>query len=408
MRRLATLCCMLATVSAAGTATAETLNLRGYRLTFDDEFNTRSISQTGAATVWADIRATSRFDVNSDIGFGASSFMDPASGFDPFNVAKGALTIRGVPHTVPFGYPTSWQSGLLHTEATFVQSYGYFEMRARLSSVPGTWPAFWLLPVSMVHPAGRDPSQWQELDVVEQYGVFPQGVYSNIHTTEPAPAGQIWNFFSAHPEIASGYHTYGMDWEPDRIAFYVDGVLMGIKPEPDDMSGPMYMLVDLARDTPYRNAASPMTMAIDYVRAFSKDPRAVAVVQQTVSAPDGHDPGLYGAAAASALPSDRLTIHLEGHGCGGGCRILVGVDGVPLGGVQAVAGARVGPQAFTVPANLPRGVHTVSIALLGSSADRTETRPRLRINGVRVNGDLRGGASTVFPDGPQTYVVSIP
>ncbi len=33
------------------------IDFTGYRLTFDDEFNTRSISQTGQGTTWADIRS---------------------------------------------------------------------------------------------------------------------------------------------------------------------------------------------------------------------------------------------------------------------------------------------------------------------------------------------------------------
>ncbi|MDN3574959.1 1,3-beta-glucanase, partial [Methylobacterium longum] len=60
------------------------VDLTGYKLTFDDEFNTRSISQTGAGTTYADIRPGWRYDANSDIGFGKSSFVDPASGYDPF------------------------------------------------------------------------------------------------------------------------------------------------------------------------------------------------------------------------------------------------------------------------------------------------------------------------------------
>ena len=59
------------------------IDLSGYKLTFDDEFNTRSISQAAGSTTWGDIRSQWRYDANSDIGFGHSSFVDPASGYDP-------------------------------------------------------------------------------------------------------------------------------------------------------------------------------------------------------------------------------------------------------------------------------------------------------------------------------------
>ena len=389
-------------------ALAEKVNLTGYKLTFDEEFNTLSVSQSGAGTTWADIRSQWRFDANSDIGFGKSSFLDKASGFNPFGVSGGALTITGIPYTMKFGYPGSWQSGLLHSEGSFVQTYGYFEMRAKFNSVPGTWPAFWLLPVTPVHPAGRDPSLWQELDVVEQYGAYTQGVYSNIHTTEPAPSGQTWNFFSSHPEIANGYHTYGMDWEATGIKFYVDGILMGTKPPADDMTGPMYLLVDLARDASYAANAASMSMNVDYIRAFSANPKAVAVRQAAISAPDGQDPGLYGATAATALPSDRLTIDVYEAAYQGDCQMLVSVDGVALGGVQTVTGSKSSPQTFTVPAVLAKGKHTVSVLLVNPTAAGSGGARSLNVVDVKVNGTVRAGAAQLSTGDQKTYAIAVP
>jgi hypothetical protein len=83
------------------------VDLTGYTLTFDEEFNSRSISQTGATTTWADIRPQWRYDANSDIGFGTSSFVDAASGYDPFSVQNGVLSITAVPDRTSSGYPGS-------------------------------------------------------------------------------------------------------------------------------------------------------------------------------------------------------------------------------------------------------------------------------------------------------------
>ena len=407
MRLTIASCLLLSGLFMVDSAQADKLNLAGYKLTFDEEFNDLNVSQSGAGTTWSDIRSQWRFDANSDIGFGKSSFLDKASGFNPFGVNGGVLTITGIPYTVKFGYPGSWQSGLLHSEGSFVQTYGYFEMRAKFNSVPGTWPAFWLLPVTPVHPAGRDTSLWQELDVVEQYGAYTQGVYSNIHTTEPAPSGQMWSFFSSHPEIASGYHTYGMDWEPTGIKFYVDGVLMGTKPPADDMTGPMYLLVNLARDNPYGANAASMSMNVDYVRAYSPNPKAVAVRQAAISAPDGKDPGLYGATAAMTLPSDRLQIDLYETAYQGDCQMLVSVDGVALGGVQTVTGSKSSPQTFTVPAALPKGNHTVSILLVNPTTAGSGGTRSLNVVDVKVNGTVRGGAAQVSTGTQTTYSIAV-
>ena len=284
------------------------LDLTGYKLTFSDEFNARSISQTGAGTTWSDIRSNWRFDANSDIGFGHSSFVDPASGYDPFQVQGGALAITAVPDRTPSGYPGSWESGLITTQGKFSQTYGYFEMRADLADAKGGWDAFWLLPDKPAANPNKLPG-WQELDVVEHYGANNKGVYSTIHTTDQTPNIPWQQNRQVYSETAQagGYHTYGMDWQKDKISFYVDGQFVGSQATPSDMTGPMYLLANLATQDDADAAGVPITMKIDYIRAYSKDPGASAVTQGAVSAPDGHDPGLYGATSATPKPASSTT-----------------------------------------------------------------------------------------------------
>ena len=288
------------------------VDLAGYKLTFDEEFNSRSISQTGSGTTWADIRAGDRGDPNADVGFGHSSFVDKGSGYDPFQVQNGALSITAVPDKTTSGVPGSWESGLLTTQGNFSQTYGYFEVRADFSEQVSAWDAFWLLPNQQI----ADPNhagQHQELDVVERYGDGPSTVYSTIHTTDQTPNipwQQNRQVTSVMPN-QNGYHTYGMDWQADRISFYVDGQMTGSQATPSDLHSPMYMLVDLATQGGGSNNAdiahTAITSKIDYVRAYSKDPAAVAVRQDTVSSPEGSDPGLYGATSAAASTSTAAT-----------------------------------------------------------------------------------------------------
>jgi len=277
------------------------VDLTGYKLTFDDEFNSRSISQTGAGTTWADIRSEWRFDSNSDIGFGKSSFVDPSSGYDPFSVHNGALSITAVPDRTASGYPGSWESGLITTQGKFSQTYGYFEIKADFSNDLKAWDAFWLLPNHQSSSVNTDGSH-QELDVVEHYGDNDVGVYSTIHTTDPQN-GIPWQVnrqvYSEMPN-PSGYHTYGVNWQSDTISFYVDGREVGSQATPSDMHSPMYILANLAVQSDAASTGSPMSSSIDYIRAYSDDPNAVAVTQGAVSSPDGRDPGLYGATSGSS------------------------------------------------------------------------------------------------------------
>ena len=385
------------------------INLTGYKLTFDEEFNSRSISLTGAGTTWADTRAQARGDAFSDVGFGTSSFVDPGSGYDPFKVSQGALSITAVPDRTPYGYPGAWESGLITTQGNFSQTYGYFEIRADFSNMPGAWEAFWLLPNKPI-PDPYHAGHWQELDVVENYGVNDAAVYSGIHTTDPAP-NQNWQAFLQVASLMKnpgGYHTYGMNWGPSQISFYIDGQLIGSHPTPTDMHNPMYLLADLATQSPAAIAGVPITASIDYIRAYSADPSAVAVVHDKVSSPDGSDPGLYGAQAASPPsqpPSgstvigsgpDQLVLKISEDAYLGDALYTVSVDGVQIGGTLTAHASHAAHQddLLTVEGNWAPGNHTVFVHFLNDRWDGTPSTDRnLYVDGATYDGaTVPGGA----------------
>jgi hypothetical protein len=115
------------------------LNLSGFSLTFDDEFNGLSVSQNGSGTVWSDIRPGSRLGPNTDIGFGDSAFVDAGSGIDPFSLQNGALQITAVPDNDPsIVGGAQWASGLIDTLGSFSQEYGYFEYGPNFLPVPAS------------------------------------------------------------------------------------------------------------------------------------------------------------------------------------------------------------------------------------------------------------------------------
>ena len=284
------------------------LDLTGYKLTFSDEFNTRSISATGEGTTWADMRSQwVMSDGKAEVGFGHSSFVDPSSGYDPFKVEGGALTITATGDVTPSGWQGSMESGLITTEGNWSQKQGYFEMRADLSDAPHAWDAFWMLPVQQVNPG--TPDAWQELDVVEHYGENDKGVYSHIHTTDPQNGVPWQENRQVYSELANedGYHTYGVLWEDDKLSFYVDGEFKGSQATPSDYSNPQYLIANLATQD---GAVGGEQMKIDYIRAYSNDGSNPTVALGEVSPPDGNDPGMYGATAldgSATAPVDHTT-----------------------------------------------------------------------------------------------------
>ena len=177
--------------------------------------------------------------------------------------ADGTLSIKAAPSSNSdlFGY--SYTSGMISTQPTFAQTYGYFEMRAEIPHEAGAWPAFWLLPA--------DGSWPPELDVMETLTSDPHADWTTAHSgvngvhTSSGQAAFV-------PDTADGYHTYGVLWTETDITWYVDKVEIFHTATPTDMHKPMYMIANLALGGwggAIDAAGLPAEMKIDYIHAYS-------------------------------------------------------------------------------------------------------------------------------------------
>lgn len=237
-----------------------TLDLTGYRLTFDESFDgPLSVSAWGPGTRWI-----AHTPYAGD--FGDARFADPEGSF-PFTVTDGILRIEARKDG------EKWRAGLLSSVDSkgngFSQRYGYFEMRAKFPKGPGTGPAFWLLGVAQL----KDKSITQiEIDVLEHYGVHPNALCTNVHLWYPGE--KHWD--DGKSFIVSGmtddFHRYGVMVDSDFITFYFDGVELRRVETPEAGHVPLYMLVNLAMGGgwPIDKTPNPSYMYVDYVRAYSK------------------------------------------------------------------------------------------------------------------------------------------
>lgn len=193
---------------------------------------------------------------------------------NPFGVADGALTISAAPAAPGVQDSLDGQtytSGMISTHHAFSQTYGYFEMRAELPAGPGLWPAFWMLP--------EDGSWPPELDVMEMIGSQPNTLRTTVHSQvsgdQQVDATHYLNEANVTvSDMTSGFHTYGVDWEPDTITWYFDGRAVFGAPTPADLDRPMYMIANLAvggawAGDPDASTPVPARMTIDYIRAYA-------------------------------------------------------------------------------------------------------------------------------------------
>ena len=212
---------------------------------------------------------------------------------NPFSVQNGVLTISANPtpaSMLPYVNNQPYTSGWIDTYHEFSQTYGYFEMRAELPAGQGLWPTFWLLP--------EDNSWPPELDVMEMIGNQPNTLVTTVHSQDPIGGGREIspNHFAIgagtyEPGMTTGFHTYGVDWEPNTITWYFDGQKVFQTATPPDLQNrPMYMIADLAvggywPGNPDSTTPFPAQMEIDYLRAYSAAPAAVSPPPPVISPP---------------------------------------------------------------------------------------------------------------------------
>ena len=141
---------------------------------------------------------------------------------DDVYLQNGELVLRSQERTY-CGYNSNGQwgcydytSGLVETKNRFATTYGKIEVRAKLPSTQGIWPAHWM----MVDSGGWPP----EIDIMELLGHDPTRVYMTHHWgvwPDVQSDGGNW----VGPDFSQGYHTFAIEWTPDRIDWCVDDVV---------------------------------------------------------------------------------------------------------------------------------------------------------------------------------------
>ncbi len=189
--------------------------------------------------------------------------VDPAyNGVDPFKQDKGTLFISAARNEHPDDPRTAgrlYTAGMITTEPSFSQRYGYFEIRMKLPLGAGLWPAFWMLPADHSIPF--------ELDVVENLGRDPNTVYCTAHWGDGSS--------SQFPVKINGIDTprsYGVLWNSEDIIWYVDDVEVARLPN-KDLHMPMYMIAGMGvggtwGGYPDAGTTFPARMAINYIKAY--------------------------------------------------------------------------------------------------------------------------------------------
>jgi beta-glucanase (GH16 family) len=236
-----------ASVSSAAFATSQ--------LVYSDEFNGPLDSATWAnATPW-----------NTQYTLQELEWYDPAActfGSGSMKLTSDRRSMNG------FDYTSAIATSLRREKF----SYGYFEIRAKLPKGPGIWPAFWLTNDSTL-----------EIDGLEMLGDRPTRIYQTLHENKH----MIYSVYHDGPDYSAGFHTYGIDWQPGYVKWYIDGVLTNTytAPMPSD---PLYICLNTAvggawPGSPTSETTFPQCYDIDYVRVYDTKPPVDAITARADS-----------------------------------------------------------------------------------------------------------------------------
>ncbi|MEI7502207.1 MAG: family 16 glycosylhydrolase [Paludibacter sp.] len=164
--------------------------------------------------------------------------------------------------------------------------FGRFEIRARIDTSMGSWPAIWTLGVTKEWPSNG------EIDLMEFYRISAAPtVLANVAWGTTVRWTAKWDSFkkplstllAQDANWPKKYHVWRMDWTSDSIRLYVDDALYNYtllnQTINADGSNPFlqaqYMLLNLALGANGGDPSKtlfPIKYEVDYVRVYQKSP----------------------------------------------------------------------------------------------------------------------------------------
>jgi beta-glucanase (GH16 family) len=191
-----------------------------------------------------------------------------------------AITARAEAYRGADGVKRNYTSARLQTLEKMEFTYGQLEARISVPPGKGLAPAFWTLGNEAYEGENGKWPECGEIDAMEILGSEPNVLNGTLHGPWPsAPHGIGSELVHATP-LTSGFHTYGVNWEPERISFLLDGSPYAAISRQDLPAGdpwpfqhPNFVLLNLAvggewPGSPDAATQFPARMLVDWVRVY--------------------------------------------------------------------------------------------------------------------------------------------
>lgn len=203
-------------------------------------------------------------------------------------ISKEAISLDGKGHLrlTTFKKGDDLLTGMIGTQPTFQQKYGYFEARIQFQKQQGHHGAFWLQSPNYGKVLNDPGACGAEIDIIEFFGSgrSDRGAGITVHwnpypktdkeTLKPALDPILGKKPANSPgkELCDDFHVYGLLWTKKEYVFFIDDkeffrTAKGLSHQPQ------YIVLSLLSSDWERKrleeAKLPDAMLVDYVRVYA-------------------------------------------------------------------------------------------------------------------------------------------
>lgn len=254
----------------------------------------------------------------------------------------------------------SYTSGKIHSRNKRDFLYGKIEARMKVPTGGGMWPAFWMMPTDSVYGGWAASG---EIDIMETCNNTDY-IGGTIHYGGGWPNNRYsgGTYSPGGVDFSTAFHTYTLEWEPDVMRWYVDGILYSTKTSSlwysdSDPSNPLapfdqefYIIMNVAVGGNYTGCTSsscvsaslPQQLQVDWVRVYQNTDNLAPSVDITSPA------------EGATLPTGNILIEASAIDYDGTVSTVEFYEGATLLGQDTIS-----PYSFTWT-SVPNGCYTIT------------------------------------------------
>jgi hypothetical protein len=232
-------------------------------LVWSDEFNDSIINTAN----W-------NFEQGNNNGWGNSELEVYTNSRANSYISEGNLIIKAIGSS---GYYTSAR---MTTEGKRFFTNGRIDIRAKLPTGKGIWPALWMLGTNIDNVGDVPGVGWPkcgEIDIMELIGNNNSTVYGTVHYDNGGHQSSGSSYSLNKGSFSDSYHVFSLIWQPHHLKWLVDNEVYN-SIAANQVNGfafnlPQFFIFNIAvggnwPGNPDTTTTFPQTMVVDYIRVY--------------------------------------------------------------------------------------------------------------------------------------------